>query len=161
MKKMLFFWFIFVAGLMSSCITESPRWERVYQIKNNSGYNVVIRSFENFNGTGMFDDIILLDNDVFVGSEVSGTNFDALNNLNSTRPSSSLNGSRFIVVYNDEKKHRHSFEIVNENTVFSDPVSRNLLRSGNYTDIGNNIYEFTLTEEDYNNAEPCNGDCLD
>jgi hypothetical protein len=77
-------------------------------------------------------------------------------------PASSFSTAQFIVVFQDEKRMLHSLESdSNNNIVFSDPIDRHLLRAGNYTNIGNDIYQFTLTQEDYDNAELCNGDCLD
>jgi len=148
--------------IFNSCVKESPMWERTYQIKNNTGYDITIRAFENFDGTGSFEDITLLDNQIYIGDETGGSNFSALNNPNSTRPSSSLNGSRLIVVFDNVRSLTHSFSTDdNMNAIFSEPTNRNLLRGGNYSNIGNDIYEFVLTEEDYNNATPCDGNCLD
>jgi hypothetical protein len=148
--------------LLFSCPTESPMWERTFQIKNNSGYDITIRAFDDFQGLGSFEDVLLFDGDLYIGDVTSGSNFDEIEDPNNTRPASSLNASRFTLVFNGERKKTHSLDVNGNNSiVFSLPINRNLLRGGNYTDIGNDFFEFVLTEEDYNNAEPCDGDCLD
>ena len=42
---------------------------------------------------------------------------------------------------------------------FSEPINRNILKHSNYEDLGNEKYIFTITQEDYENATPCNGNC--
>lgn len=148
--------------LLLSCPSESPMWERTYLVKNNSGHDITLRAFKNYTGIGSFEDITILNGDIFIGDATSGSNFDYINDPNNLQPTSSFDFIRFILVYDNEKITLNSVDFDdNNNPIFSNPIYRNLLRGGNYTDIGNGIYEFVLTEEDYNNATPCDGDCLD
>ena len=84
------------------------------------------------------------------------------NDLNNSEPSVSYSSDSIYVVFDNERILKYVFSgDSNGNSVFSQPLNRNILRGGNYTNISNDIYEFVLTEEDYNNAIPCAGDCLD
>lgn len=42
---------------------------------------------------------------------------------------------------------------------FSEPMSRNAFLNSNYEAIGNDTFLFKITQEDYQNATPCEGDC--
>lgn len=162
MRTLKFIGLTIVLMQLLSCWPEADMWERTYQIKNSTGYDITIRAFESFNGIGSFEDITLLESQIYTGVKASGSNFDALNDSDNGIPTTSFSFSRFIVVYNNEKSIIHSVDFdENNDIIFSEPINRHLLRGGNYTDIGNDIYEFVLTEEDYNNAIPCDGDCLD
>ena len=158
----LYLIFVIIFMFLSSCVTEADMWERTYQVKNNTGYDVTFRAFKNYTGIGPFEDITILDGDIFIGETTSGSNFDYINDPNNLDPTSSYDFIRFIVIYNNERSAICSVDFDdNDSAIFSSPIVRNLFRGGNYTDIGNDIYEFVLTEEDYNNAIPCDGDCLD
>ncbi|WP_299128258.1 hypothetical protein [uncultured Winogradskyella sp.] len=149
--------------VLMSCPSESPMWERTYQIRNDSGFDTVIRFYDIFNNE-IFQDIIVLDNQFFRGDTIEGSNFDALNDTESIRPGQSYASFRLIIVYENERKMEYTRIDSDDDDIpdsFSGPINGNLLRSGNYTNIGNNIFEFVLTDEDYNNAIPCNGNCLD
>jgi hypothetical protein len=43
--------------------------------------------------------------------------------------------------------------------MFSEPVNRNVFLNTNYEAIGGERFLFKITEVDYENATPCNGDC--
>ncbi|MDC1503848.1 hypothetical protein N8475_01530 [Winogradskyella sp.] len=83
------------------------------------------------------------------------------NNPENDIPTISFSYTRFIIVFSNSRKTTHSFDVEDNNVIFSEPTDRNLFRGGNYIDIGNDNYEFVLTQEDYDNAIPCDGDCLD
>lgn len=164
MKLKTFLIILLLPTLLNNCVTETPMFNATYQIKNESGNSITIRFYENFIlNENNFEDVILPNNQIISGSKTMGTNFDDLNNLNNTQPTTSFSALSFTAVYNNERKTEYfiNFSDTNDSYTFSSPVNRNLLRGGNYTNIGNDIYEFILTEEDYNNATPCSGDCLD
>jgi len=163
MRKTLIITIVLTLGLLNSCVKDAPNWERTYQIKNNSGYDIILRGFQMFTGEGNFEDIDLFNEGIYIGDELRGRSLsNPYSDPNNTSPTSSYDFTRFIVVFDNERSIVHSFNLdENGNTVFSEPTNRNLLRGGNYMDIGNDFFEFVLTEEDYNNAEPCDGDCLD
>jgi len=163
MRILKFTGLIIILVLSLSCVPEAKMWERTYQIKNESGYDVVIRFYDSFSDEN-FEDIAVMNSDFFRGDEARGTNFDALDDTESIRPGRSYSSFTIIVVYDNDRKMEYSLVDTDGDDIsdsFSEPINRNLLRAGNYITAGNEIYEFVLTEEDYNNAIPCDGDCLD
>ena len=163
MKLKIYISVLMLSLILNSCVKEAPMWKRTYQIKNNSGFDVTIRAFENYLGEGDFQDFTVLNGTILSGVKVEGTNFDTVDQVdNANVTTTSFSATRFIIVYNSEKRMTHSVDFDdNNNPAFSNPINRNIIRAGNYTNIGNDIYQFTLIQEDYDNAEPCNGDCLD
>ena len=57
------------------------------------------------------------------------------------------------------RKLFYSFDSSEEIIIFSDPVDRNIFRASNYLQIDDEEFLFVLTQEDYNNATPCDGPC--
>ncbi|MDC0006464.1 hypothetical protein OAE03_02575 [Winogradskyella sp.] len=161
MRRLKFLGLVIILILSFSCVTEADMWERTYQIKNSTGFDITIRAFENFDGTGLFEDVDLSNNEIYTGVKASGSNFNYLNNPENDIPTISFSYTRFIIVFSNSRKTTHSFDVEDNNVIFSEPTDRNLFRGGNYIDIGNDNYEFVLTQEDYDNAIPCDGDCLD
>ena len=155
------FLFLIITLILNGCVKETPMVDRTYQIRNSSNDDVIIRGYINFDGTGSFEDIFLEENQVYVGGEIILSELSNFNNPNNVTPTSSFSYSRFKIVFDNERYMSHSFDVEDDVNIFSDPVERNVLRSGNYTNIGNDIYEFELTQEDYDNAILCHGDCLD
>jgi hypothetical protein len=152
-----------IIGLIGCIGPEADMWERVYRVNNNTNFDVVLRFYENFSEE-VFEDINLSENQSYSGTEISGSNFDALNDTESIRPGQSFSSFNIIIIFNSEKKIEYSLIDTDDDGItdsFSEPLDRNLLRDGNYSNIGNNIYQFELTQEDYDIATPCNGDCLD
>ncbi|WP_339623008.1 hypothetical protein [uncultured Winogradskyella sp.] len=163
MRRLKFVGLIIILILSISCVTEAKMWERTYQIKNESNHDIVIRFYDTFDNEN-FQDIVVLNGELYRGDRVEGTNFDALNDNESLRPGQSYSSFKVIVIYENIKSIEYSRIDSDGDDIpdsFSEPINRNLLRAGNYIDIGNDIYEFMLTEEDYDNAIPCDGDCLD
>jgi hypothetical protein len=163
MKKLVILFIAITPIFLTSCGPEAEMWQRTYQIKNESGYDIEIRFYENFSNQN-FEDIVVLNGQFFRGDKIEGSNFDALNDTESIRPRQSFSSFSIIIIYENERRTESSRIDSDSDDIsdfFSEPINRNLLRDGNYTHIGNDIYEFILTEEDYNNATPCEGDCLD
>ena len=61
------------------------------------------------------------------------------------------------IIFNNEKFYINTFNTFNES--FSEPISRNIFRHSNYEDLGNERYLYNITQQDYENAEDCNGNC--
>jgi hypothetical protein len=72
-------------------------------------------------------------------------------------PFDAIGGDSLRLIFNDEKVLTILINAVDQS--FSEPISRNILKHSNYQDIGNSKFLFKLTEQDYQNAAPCNGDC--
>ncbi|MDB9781683.1 hypothetical protein OAE03_02580 [Winogradskyella sp.] len=159
----LYLIFVIIFMFLSSCVTEADMWERTYQINNNSGRDIIIRLYKNFSNE-IFEDIEISNNQSYRGDKIEGSNYDALNDAESIKPGQSYSSFKVIVVFENIKSIEYSRIDSDGDDIpdsFSEPINRNLLRAGNYITAGNEIYEFVLTEEDYNNAIPCDGDCLD
>jgi hypothetical protein len=161
-KKINIILFTFLMFILINCVKETPMVDQIYQIRNSSGQEILIRGFRNFDDTSDFDDTLMEAEEILLGDEISVSELsESFNNPNNGLPTSSFNYSTVIVVFSGERQKTHSYQFTNDEYIFSDPTERNLLRGGNYVNIGNDIYEFIITQEDYDNATPCNGDCLD
>ena len=161
MKTLQFTGIIIILTLLLGCVPEAKMYEATYTINNSTNNEVILRVFKLFEN-GNYNDYTLFTDDSFYGENVEGTNFDYFNDLNNSEPSVSYSSDSIYVVFDNERILKYVFSgDSNGNSVFSQPLNRNILRGGNYTNISNDIYEFVLTEEDYNNAIPCAGDCLD
>lgn len=163
MRRLKFVGLIIILTLSISCVTEADMWERTYQINNSSGRDIIIRLYENFSNE-VFEDIEISNNQSFRGDKIEGSNYDALNDNESLRPGQSYSSFNIIIVYDNVREQEYNLVDTDNDGItdsFSEPIDKNLLRSGNYSSIGNNVYELVLTEEDYDNATPCDGDCLD
>lgn len=147
---------IFICILAFNCFgPEAERFDATYQVKNESNSEVNLNLFNPI--TNDLTSIILLNNESYSGNKTIFSNGNSLSNPNNLLSSTSLATDSIIVFFNNERKKTHY--LAGGDNLFSAPISRNLLRGGNYTNIGNDIYEIVLTEEDYNNAEDCGGSC--
>ena len=61
------------------------------------------------------------------------------------------------VIMNENKRFTSSYNF--DDHTFSEPINRNLFMHSNYKDLGNERYLFKITQQDYENAEDCNGNC--
>jgi hypothetical protein len=77
---------------------------------------------------------------------------------NYTGPQNSFLSDSVVIIFNDQRK-LSTFLISDVAGTFSEPKFRNIFRHGNYEAIGNDKFLFKITEEDYENAIPCDGDC--
>ena len=156
------FLLILLLLLLFSCVVEKPIYDDVYQIKNSTNYEITLRFFSATNGVVEFRDEILIQNTIYKGESTFRRSDNIINNPNNSQPSISFLAFRVLVVFNGERKMVRSIvDYIDGNNIFSSPIERNLLRGGNYTNIGNDTYEFVLTQEDYDNATPCSGNCFD
>lgn len=139
-----------------SCVRESEMYQRQYSLKNESGQIVKLKFYLKYSNQLIFEEeIILSNNDVFNAENLEfskplSNNVDYLVNT-AYRASDSL-----IVVYDNQKKSTYTVDFYGS---FSTPLNRNLFRHGNYEYLGNDQFQFTFTEEDYENAEDCGGPC--
>lgn len=79
-------------------------------------------------------------------------------------PNKSVIGAFFAdsieIIFNNERSTTYTYTgNGNENPTYSEPISRNLFRSGNYEEISEENFIYTITQEDYDNATPCDGLC--
>ena len=141
--------------ICSNCVTESKMYPRQYSIKNESSNNIRLKFYLTFTSVQLVDEIFILNDGVFEGEIIEfdqphSTNEEYLINT-AFKASDSL-----VIIYNNEKRSIYSVDF---NGNFSNPINRNPFRFGNYKNLGNDDFQFTIMEEDYNNAEDCNGNC--
>jgi len=160
MKMKQFITLFLMVVITTNCGPEAPVWESTYKIQNDTEDVVVLRIFELFEN-GDYEDYNLLVGESFVGVKTKTSNFNYFSNSDNVLPTTSYSSDSIYVIFNNEKIMKHIAAGVNGNMEFSQPTNRNLFRGGNYTDIGSDIYQLVLTQEDYSNATPCNDDCLD
>jgi len=153
MKKIIL---ILSAVILTSCVTESRMYPRQYSLKNNSNQNIKLKFYLTSNNQ-LSNEIIINDNQIFTSGEIK------FSKPHSTDPDYivavsefSKGGDSLIVIYSDLKKSNFYIDF---NGNFSAPIDRNPYRFGNYTDIGNDTFQFIFTEEDYNNSVDCGGNC--
>ena len=75
-------------------------------------------------------------------------------------PRLAFSADSVVVLFNNQKSKIDFYNVIEEEgIIYSDPKSRNIFRHGNYVKIGNEQFLYRITEEDYQNASPCNGEC--
>jgi hypothetical protein len=141
--------------LFSNCVTESKMYPRQYSIKNESSQNVKLKFYLTFTNVELIDEVAIFNNESFKSEliEFSKPHSVDENYLINT----AFKGSdSLVIIYDNSKRSIYSVDFYGN---FSEPIDRNLFRFGNYEDLGNDEFQFTITQEDYNNAEDCNGNC--
>lgn len=139
-----------------SCVKESRMYSRQYSLKNETNQNIKLKFYFKYNEQLVYGEIIKLnDTEVFNGGFLETDqphSNDVDYPINTFKASDSV-----VIIFNNEK--RNIMFLQNGDNIFSTPIDRNVFRHGNYVNMGGNNFQFTITEEDYNNAEDCNGDC--
>lgn len=143
-----------------SCVTESDEIDRQYQIENVSGFDVTITFFDTFTDESF--EVTINNGQVYNGDLLTYTSGNPqLNKSESFFPSEAYKKSDSLeIVFNNEKYITAfiTFMTPTEAT-FSEPKERNLFRHGSYRKQDNEFFIFTISEEDYQAAQPCNGVC--
>lgn len=150
------FFGIVVLLLASSCGPDQEREMRTYIILNESNSNVtLLLSLNNING---FNTSVELNaNDTFRGDRLEQGNLTM--EPDSRAPVQSLSADEIKIIFGGERLLFYDVDQSNEDPIFSDPVNRNPFRHGNYEDIGNGEFVYTITEVDFDAATPCDGPC--
>ena len=147
---------ILSAVILTSCVTESRMYPRQYSLKNESNQNIKLK-FYLTSSNQLSNEITVDANNTFNSGEIEFSRPHSIDPDYIVAVSEfSKGGDSLIVIYSDLKKSTFSIDF---NGNFSAPIDRNIYRFGNYTDIGNDTFQFIFTENDYNNAEDCNGNC--
>ena len=127
---------------------------RDYIIENETEVNLSVKFYNKANGT--------LNNqtskDLSKGEQLSEKieltiEFD----ISEDYPSLAYSSDSVRIVFNNEKFLTSKYNSIN--MVFSEPIGRNMFRHSNYENLGNERYLFKVTQQDYENAEDCNGNC--
>lgn len=151
MKYLIVFLFI-----VTSCGPETRMFKRTFVIKNGLQIPITVNILIN-EELQISED--LLPNQKYIGEELE-TTVNVLDEPNGSSVATSIGGNVIEIIYNNKRKSiSTSSDIDNGLGFFSEPVERNLLRTGNYEDVGNEESQFTITQQDFDNATPCDGPC--
>ncbi|WGH74545.1 hypothetical protein P8625_10620 [Tenacibaculum tangerinum] len=128
---------------------------RDYTIKNETGYLVNISFYSRTNGTLNYDSPKTLESN---GGQITNKvelsiEFDDSEDY----PKLAFSSDSVKVIFNNEKIYTNVFNSMTN--TFSEPINRNLFKHSNYENLGNEQYLFKITQEDYENAQPCNENC--
>lgn len=155
MRKIILISTLVLLSLLG-CTNEVEMNRRDYIIENATNFKVYIKFYGRVSGNLKGQTSRVLNNK---GEQLSQkveqtSDFD---DSTSNAIFKAYEGDSVRVIINDSKVYTNTFHPFNN--TFSEPINRNLFRHSNYDDIGNETYVFKITEQDYENAEDCNGNC--
>lgn len=142
---------ISLMGLLISCVTEDLI-KREYFLENDSEGSINILFFYPDN---KFNPQLstTLENGKSLRARIDQSSFDD----EETDLVNAYYADSVRIVFNREKVLVYTFDY--SNFEFSNPQSRNVLKHSNYELIGEQKFRFVITEEDFDNATSCDGDC--
>ncbi|MGB0769173.1 MAG: hypothetical protein ACPGPB_00305 [Flavobacteriaceae bacterium] len=152
---------VLIFSIKSCGITEAGEINRQYQLMNASGVDIKITFYNTFSNTSFEAQIDK--NGIFLGNVLTyRSGNDQWNYPNTHFPSSAFNKSDSLKIVFGNSKYLTCKYTVGDHPyedVFSSPVGRNLFRNGNYEEIEKEKFQFKITQQDYDNAADCNGNC--
>lgn len=152
MKKILLY--IIYTMLFIACGPDIQRPETTYILENETSAAIEVLFARTI---GSDDRINLLPGERFRSRTLEFTNPDR--SEDSFAPWQFLGGNPLIFIFNDDRILEYEVNFGGDIS-FSEPILRNPLRHGNYEDLGNdNEFLFTITQEDFDAATPCDGPC--
>ena len=152
MKHILYF--LALITILISCGPEAEREETSYIIENNAEVEVILKLISSSNITTVNS---LNQSERYRGQTREVSNPDRSDD--SFAPSQSLDARMLTITFDNQRQLQYDVDLSGEDPIFSLPVNRNPLRHGNYEPIGNDEFLFTITQEDFENATPCDGPC--
>ena len=127
---------------------------RDYIIENNTGISTAIKFYSRVDGMLNNQTSKVLSNGHKLSEKVELTiEFDSSEDY----PRLAYGADSIKIVFNNEKFIINKYNTINSQ--FSEPINRNIFRHSNYENLGNERYLFKITQQDYENAEDCNGNC--
>lgn len=154
MKK-LFLFILFLA--FYNCGPEAEKFGRNYSIENTSNHIVELDFYSSTTPQTDLTNIILERNEIIAGKRFEFSR-PVSTNSDYTGPQNSFLSDSVVIIFDNQRK-LSTYLISDMEGTFSEPELRNLFRHGNYEDIGNENFLFRITEEDFENATPCGGNC--
>ena len=137
------------------CTNEVVMKRRDYSIQNDTDFSVKIEFYYPSNGTLNNQTSGILNNK---GSQLTNKVEQDQPFTNSENVPSFAHVSDSVrIIFNNEKIYVNTFNTFDE--TFSEPLNRNLFRQSNYESLGNERYLFKITQQDYENASDCSGNC--
>lgn len=158
MKKILYIkyaiFFVALLVFLNSCFLEAREFDIRFSILNES---TVVVQLDLFETNGEFSSSIVIEpNEVYFDERT----FKTRSFLENPNNNALINGERAVFIFNDERFAEYSFGLDNNNEIaFSTPLNRNIFRIGSYEDLGDEDFLYTITQEDFENATPCDGPC--
>ena len=141
--------------LLNGCVREAKMYSTQYVIKNETSQVVKLNYYTTLNNT-LLNNYIINTNEILEGPLSERGSTSPLDYPDYTLAVTNLSdGDSLVVIFNNEKKTIMQTSLDG----YSEPLNRNLFRHGNYEYLGNDQFQFTFTEEDYENAEDCGGPC--
>ena len=141
-----------------SCVKEMDKYSIQYIIKNETSTPLKLNFYLSSNNQ-LIDVFTINVNETIKGNLTErGTTPQIKYPKNSLAITELSSGDSLVTIFNNEKKIIMYTSPTSPNG-FSEPLNRNLFRHGNYEYLGNDQFQFTFTEEDYENAEDCGGPC--
>lgn len=152
------FFYVIPLFFIISCVVEKQTFIVSYRFENSSGSEIILVFSEETNNE-ITNEIDLAQGETsrFFRTEISDENI--ISNSNSDLPESAFFSNISRVIFDNERELEISRILMGDENFFSPPVERNIFRQGNYDDLGNRNFQFVFTQEDYNNATPCDGPC--
>ncbi len=142
--------------LVIGCGPETDMNIRDYTIENDTDYKLNIKFYQRYlDGTSKLirtSKILNSKGEQLSESIKQTSEFDNSGN-NLLR---AYRGDSVIVIFNENRFISYTYL---EEETFSEPLDRNIFRHYNYENLGNEKYLFKITQQDYENAEDCNGNC--
>ncbi len=149
----LFFATIFLL-LVLSCGPEAKRTETTYILSSELDIPVTLQITSNFSES---ISVTLNEFEVYRGNTRELTSPDR--SEDSFAPSQSLEANTLTIIFSNERSSFFEIDLSNDPVFFSEPINRNPFRHGSYENIGNDEFLYTITQEDFENAMPCDGPC--
>ena len=139
--------FPIVILLLQSCVHQGEEFvDKEFILINNTGYPIDVKFYN------------LIDNSLNTMSSVALDNNNeklyVIENILSSNNNNSLPASAFVsdsvrIIIDGTKKMSYTY--IQSSDFFSEPIERNPFKFSNYEDIGNDKFQFTFTEQDYEN----------
>ncbi len=147
--------------LLGSCVVEAIEIDRQYQIKNASETSIKIEFYNTYLDTSF--EAQIEKEGVLLGDILTyRSGNDQWNYPNTSFPSLAFADTDSLkIIFNESKFLIYKFNVGDHpyENVFSNPVKGNLFRNGNYEQIGKEKFQIKISQQDYENAEYCNGNC--
>ncbi|MFD2100088.1 hypothetical protein [Flagellimonas iocasae] len=137
-------WFVFLALFLFGC-PDMGTYHTSYSIVNETKYDVELRFFQWVFGE---------QREYVFSVSIQGTGLILKRSIEtdafgSNTPNDVFKADSVAVIFNNERVEGHTF---------LEPFDNSIMDEGDY-EINTNQYTYTITEENYNNAIPCDGPC--
>jgi hypothetical protein len=158
MKKNLYIKYAICFGVLlvflNSCFLEAREFDIRFSILNES---TVVVQLDLFETNGEFSRSIVIEpNEVYFDERT----FKTRSFLENPNNNAIIRGESAVFIFNDERFMEYSFSVDDNNvSTFSTPINRNIFRIGSYENLGDEDFLYTITQEDFENALPCDEPC--